>query len=67
RPGDVLVAVQDQPIADTTALLNAIAQLKPGTEVKMKVVRRGKPTEVTVMIGKRPPPPRRVLPYDEED
>jgi len=31
------------------------------------VVRRGKPTEVTVMIGKRPPPPRRVLPYDEED
>lgn len=67
RPGDVLVAVQDQPITDTTALLNSIAQLKPGTEVKMKVVRRGKPTEVTVTIGKRPPPPRRVLPYDEED
>ncbi|WP_458762267.1 Do family serine endopeptidase [Cupriavidus basilensis] len=67
KPGDVLVSVDGQSITDTTALLNAIAQLKPGAEAKMKVVRRGKPTELTVMIGKRPPPPRRALPLDEEE
>ena len=67
KPGDVLVSVGGQSITDTTALLNAIAQLKPGAEAKMKVVRRGKPTELPVMIGKRPPPPRRALPLDEEE
>ncbi len=56
-----------RPISDTTALLNAIAQLKPGAEVKMKVIRRGKPAELTVTIGKRPPPPRRPMPLDEEE
>ncbi|AJG21185.1 Do family serine endopeptidase [Cupriavidus basilensis] len=67
KPGDVLVSVDGQSITDTTALLNAIAQLKPGAEARMKVVRRGRPTELTVMIGKRPPPPRRALPLDEEE
>jgi len=67
RPGDVLVSVDNQSISDTTALLNAIAQLKPGAEAKMKVIRRGKPAEITVTIGKRPPPPRRAMPLDEEE
>jgi len=67
KPGDVLVSVDNQSISDTTALLNAIAQLKPGAEAKMKVIRRGKPTELTVTIGKRPPPPRRPMPLDEEE
>lgn len=67
KPGDVLIAVDGESIKDTTALLNAIAQLKPGADVKMKVVRRGKPVEVTVMIGKRPAPARRVVPLDEDD
>jgi len=67
KPGDVLVSVDNQSISDTTALLNAIAQLKPGAEAKMKVIRRGKPAEITVTIGKRPPPPRRAMPLDEEE
>jgi serine protease DegQ len=67
KPGDVLTSVDGQSITDTTALLNAIAQLKPGADAKMKVIRRGKPTELTVTIGKRPPPPRRALPLDEEE
>ncbi|WP_164243065.1 S1C family serine protease, partial [Stenotrophomonas maltophilia] len=29
RPGDILTSVNSQPILDTTALLNSIAQLKP--------------------------------------
>ncbi|MNT09083.1 Periplasmic pH-dependent serine endoprotease DegQ precursor [compost metagenome] len=67
KPGDVLTKVDGSSITDTTALLNAIAQLKPGVDIKMMVIRRGKPTELTVTIGKRPPPPRRALPFDEEE
>ncbi|CAG2154268.1 hypothetical protein LMG31506_05041 [Cupriavidus yeoncheonensis] len=67
KPGDVLASVDGQPITDTTALLNAIAQLKPGVDIKMKVIRRGKPAELTVTIGKRPPPPRRAVPFDDEE
>jgi len=67
KPGDVLASVDGQPITDTTALLNAIAQLKPGVDSKMKVIRRGKPAELTVTIGKRPPPPRRAVPFDDEE
>ena len=67
KPGDVLTSVDNQVISDTTALLNAIAQLKPGADAKMKVIRRGKPADITVTIGKRPPPPRRAVPLDEEE
>ncbi|MFJ4292481.1 Do family serine endopeptidase [Cupriavidus sp. NPDC089707] len=67
KPGDVLTKVDGSSITDTTALLNAIAQLKPGVDIKMTVIRRGKPTELTVTIGKRPPPPRRAMPFDEEE
>jgi len=67
KPGDVLTAVDGQSITDTTALLNTIAQLKPGADIKMKVIRRGKPTELAVTIGKRPPPPRRALPLEDEE
>lgn len=67
RPGDILVTVDGQHIADSTALLNAVAQLKPGAAAKMQVMRRGKQAELTVMIGKRPPPPRRAMQLDEEE
>ncbi|WP_197337952.1 Do family serine endopeptidase [Ralstonia solanacearum] len=62
RPGDILTNVNGESIPDTTALLNSIAQLKPGTETKVTVSRKGKPVELTIMVGKRPPPVRRNVP-----
>jgi serine protease DegQ len=56
KPGDVLLDVNGQEIADTTRLLNVIAQIKPGTTVRIQLKRKNKALEVNVTIGKRPPP-----------
>ena len=67
RPGDILTSVNGQPIADTTALLNSIAQLKPGAETKVAVSRKGKAVELTIVVGKRPAPTRRNVPMPSQD
>ena len=66
-PGDILTSVNSQPILDTTALLNSIAQLKPGAEAKVTVSRKGKAVELTIVVGKRPPPTRRNVPMPSQD
>ncbi|KUZ46052.1 Do family serine endopeptidase [Burkholderia territorii] len=65
KPGDILVSVNGDEITDTTKLLNTVAQIKPGTATKVHVVRKGKEFDVSVVIGKRPPPPKQTL--DEQD
>jgi serine protease DegQ len=67
RPGDILTSVNGEPILDTTALLNSIAQLKPGAEAKVTVSRKGKAVELTIVVGKRPPPTRRNVPMPSQD
>jgi serine protease DegQ len=56
RPGDVAVEVQGKPVADATAVLNAIAALAPGEQAKMKLKRRGQDVEATLNVGRRPRP-----------
>jgi len=67
RPGDILTSVNGESILDTTALLNSIAQLKPGAEAKVTVSRKGKAVELTIIVGKRPPPTRRNVPMPSQD
>ncbi|MEJ0002445.1 MAG: trypsin-like peptidase domain-containing protein [Pararobbsia sp.] len=59
KPGDILIGVGDQPIDDTTKLLNVIAQIKPGTNALVHLIRKNKPLDVMLVVGKRPPPPKR--------
>ena len=54
KPGDILLRVNDLAINDTTTLLNTIAQLKPGSVVKLALERKRKKMVVQVVIGKRP-------------
>ena len=54
RPGDILVAVEGKPVADTTDMLNLIAQLTPGNRAKMTVMRKSQQATIDVMVGKRP-------------
>ncbi len=61
KPGDILMSIDGEDITDTTKLLNVVAQIKPGTPAKVHVVRKGKELDVTVVIGKRPPPPKQAL------
>jgi serine protease DegQ len=58
KPGDILVAVDGKPVADTTDMLNLIAQLTPGNRAKMTVLRKSQEATVDVIVGKRPKPQR---------
>jgi serine protease DegQ len=66
RPGDILVSINEDTITDTTRLLNVVAQIKPGTSVKVHLMRKNKELDVNVMIGKRPAPPRAPQMPDED-
>lgn len=67
KPGDILVQVNNDDITDSTRLLNLIAQIKPGTAVKVHLLRKTRELNVDVMIGKRPPPPKQALGGGDED
>ncbi|ABA48440.1 peptidase Do family protein [Burkholderia pseudomallei ABCPW 1] len=67
KPGDILMSIDGEDITDTTKLLNVVAQIKPGTPAKVHVVRKGKELDVTVVIGKRPPPPKQALDDQNSD
>lgn len=58
RTGDIVVSVDDKNITDTTTMLNAIAQLAPGTKVTIKLVRGGQEIESVVVVATRPLPRR---------
>ncbi|MBB2932078.1 Do family serine endopeptidase [Paraburkholderia silvatlantica] len=66
KPGDVLTSVNGEAITDTTRLLNVIAQIKPGTDAKIHLVRKNKDMDLDVLIGKRPPPPKQPAQEDGE-
>lgn len=54
EPGDILVAINSQPVRDVQSMLNQIAQLLPGEIAKVKVQRREKEVELAVTVGERP-------------
>ena len=53
RPGDVILAVDGQPVGNVSQLLTAVAALKPGTSAPLKVLRSDGPVEIAVTPGKR--------------
>jgi serine protease DegQ len=58
RPGDIFLAVEGKPVANTTEMLNTIAQLKPGNRARITVLRKTQETALDVVVGKRPRPRR---------
>jgi serine protease DegQ len=59
KPGDVLLAVNNRPVADTSTMLNLIAALPPGQRAAIKLTRNQAESELSVTIGRRPPPRQR--------
>jgi serine protease Do len=51
QPGDVVTAVDGQPVDDLQVLRGRIAQMTPGTVAKLEIVRDGKNQEVPVTLG----------------
>jgi serine protease Do len=51
KPGDVIVALNGQPVRDSRELPPRVADLKPGSEATLTVWREGKSLEVPLQVG----------------
>ena len=56
KAGDVLLAINDNEIADSSNMLNLIAALKPNEKAVLKIARAEKEIKINVIIGTRPKP-----------
>ena len=57
QPGDVILAVNDQPISADTPLGDLLTNAKAGDKVTLTIVRGGKQSTVPLTLGSRPPGP----------
>lgn len=51
---DVIVAVDGKPIDDSERLRMIFAELSPGDQAKLSIIRDRKPIEITVTVGRQP-------------
>jgi putative serine protease PepD len=51
KPGDLIVAVNKTPVANTDELAAVLAGIKPGTTIPVEVVRDGKKQTIDVTVG----------------
>jgi serine protease DegQ len=56
RRGDILVAIDDRPIESWSAMLETVANLPPGQNVVVKLMRDGAEINLKLKIGRRPRP-----------
>lgn len=56
RPGDVITAVNHQPVGNVNQLLTVVTGLKPGTPAPFTVLRGDGPVEISVTPGRRERP-----------
>jgi serine protease DegQ len=56
EPGDIVTAINGIAISDSRAMLNLIAQLEPGSEAAVRVLREAKDFDLRVRVGERPAP-----------
>lgn len=56
RSGDVLLAINNREVTDSSSMLNIIAVLKPNEKAVLTLARNQKNIKVEVIIGKRPKP-----------
>ncbi|SHH40343.1 Do family serine endopeptidase [Massilia sp. CF038] len=54
KPGDILLTVAGKPVANTSEMLNLIAQLQPGQKATMTVMRNHREAAIDVDVAKRP-------------
>jgi len=56
KPGDILIELNGRNLSDTRDLLNQVAQLSPGTEASLLILRKGKAIPLKTAISSRPRP-----------
>jgi serine protease Do len=55
RQGDQVVAINGERVETSRALVRNIAAIPPGQTVRLSVLRDGRPSEIPVQVGRRPP------------
>ena len=53
-PGDILTHMNGQKITDGRAAMNQVADIEPGTDIPVKLLRDGQSIERTIRVGQRP-------------
>jgi len=53
RSGDVIIAINDEPVEDSGSLLRVVAQQTPGDAVEVDMMRQGAKKTITVTLGVR--------------
>ena len=56
KAGDILLAINDKDVSDSSSMLNLIAVLKPNEKAVLKIARAEKEIKINVTVGKRPKP-----------
>jgi serine protease Do len=59
RSGDVIVALNGEPVDSSRALVRGVAGVSPGGSVRLRVRRQGHDVEIPVTVGRRPYDERR--------
>ena len=54
KAGDILLAIGNQEVTDSSSMLNLISVLKPKKQVQLKIVRASREMDIAVLVGKRP-------------
>ena len=54
KRGDVIVALNDQPVVDSNALRNQVASTAPGSNVSLTLLRDGRDTKVQLKLAELP-------------
>ncbi len=55
RPGDILLAVNDHDVTNSSALLELISAIRPGESAKLKLLRQQTELNLNVRVDRRPP------------
>ncbi len=54
QAGDIVVKLNGKEIDNSSTFRSSIASMQPGTDVKLSVLRDGKPMDITVKLGEMP-------------
>jgi serine protease DegQ len=54
KPGDVLLEVQGKPVPDSSAMLNTVADTRPGEVATLVLLRNGDKLSLKLTVGRRP-------------
>ena len=57
RQGDLVIALNGEPISTSRALVRNVAALPPGQTMRLTVLREGRERDLPVQVGRRPATP----------